>query len=141
MQIDISFQHWQALTALLRNENDTYDAVIQRLIERMSNNQSQGLKESEQLGPAIDAGSGAYFKDVFMPNGTEMRATYKGETYFAKISGSKWVDCETGETRTSPSQAAYSITGRNVNGWLFWIVKRPNDEGWRSLNALRVVRS
>jgi hypothetical protein len=141
MQIDISFQHWQALTALLRNENDTYDAVIQRLIEGASKDHSQGLKETEQRGSTTDAGSGAYFKDVFMPNGTEMRATYKGETYFAKISGSKWVDCETGETRTSPSQAAYSITGRNVNGWLFWIVKRPNDEGWRSLNALRVVKS
>ena len=140
MQIEVSFANWKALTALLRDENDTYDAVIKRLLgESESWTPAHEVTESERLDLPTDASAGAYFKDVFMPNGTEMRATYKGETYFAKISGSKWVDCGTGETRTSPSQAAYSITGRTVNGWLFWNVRRPNDDGWRTLNALRLA--
>lgn len=142
MQIDVSFDRWKALTALLCDENDSYDAVIQRLIDEAGG--GGGFPTSNEFDPrplATATDSGAYFKEIFLPNGTELRATYKGKTYFAKISGSKWIDCETGETRTSPSQAAYFITDKNVNGWLFWVVKRPDDEGWRSLNALRVSKT
>ena len=87
--------------------------------------------------PTPQNGDGAYFKDVFLPDGTELRATHKGKTYFARISGSAWIDQATGMRRSSPSQAAYFITNNHVNGWLFWLVRRPGDEVWHSLNALR----
>jgi hypothetical protein len=141
VQIDVSFERWKALTALLRDENDSYDAVIKRLIEDSANDgRPAGADDSKRRQPLASGDSGAYFKDVFLPNGTELRATYKGKTYFAEISDSKWIDCESREPRTSPSQAAYSITNRNVNGWLFWVVKKPGDDGWRTLNALRMSK-
>jgi len=138
MQIDVSFALWKALTALLRDEHDSYDAVIERLLESSPDDLPKTEVGAERTEPEDTSSAGAYFKEVFLPNGTELRATYKGKTHFAEIRDSEWIDRESGRTRTSPSQAAYSITGKNVNGWLFWIVKRPNDEGWRSLNALRI---
>ena len=134
MQIEVSFDRWKQLNALLRDEDDSHDAVIERLLASHAPNDLQAIPPPTIL---LDGGSGAYFKEVFLPNGTELRATYKGKTYFARIIESQWVDSTTGRTRTSPSQAAYSITGKNVNGWLFWVVKRPEDQDWRTLNALR----
>jgi hypothetical protein len=136
MQIDLDFRTWKRLTARLVDENDTYDAVISRLLT------PEGKPDtSADVDPvSVEEGSpgtGAYFKDVFLPDGTVLRATHKGKTYFAKISGSEWIDGITGEKRSSPSQAAYFITNNHVNGWLFWLVKRPKDTVWHSLNALR----
>ena len=139
MQIDVEFPTWKTLAGLLQDENDTYDAVIQRLLATVeSNATSPPVGDPRENTRSISAsGEGAYFKDVFLPEGTELRATHKGKTYFAKISGSEWIDVTTGQRRNSPSQAAYFITNNHVNGWLFWLVKRPNDEVWHSLNALR----
>jgi hypothetical protein len=145
MNFDISFENWKALTALLTDENDTYDNVISRLLPK----KTLFALASTSIKPAIgyasttndtDNSGGAYYKNVFLPNGTDIRADYKGETYFSKISDRKWIDCKTGEERTSPSQAAYSITGSGVNGWLFWLVKRPQDSQWISLDSLRSGR-
>ncbi len=139
MQVDVEFQTWKTLTGLLRDENDTYDAVIQRLLggEPRSAIVVRPVGGNAGVRPALRGCEGAYFKNVFLPDGTEMRATHKGKTYFAKISGSEWIDQTTGEKRSSPSQAAYFITNNHVNGWLFWLVRRPGDEVWHSLNALR----
>ena len=134
MQIDAGFETWKKLTALLRDENDTYDAVLQRLLRGETASAASPAAAANEQPPRA---AGAFFKDVLLPDGTELRATYKGKTYFAKISGSEWIDGLTGERRSSPSQAAYFITNNHVNGWLFWLVKRPGDQVWHSLNALR----
>ncbi|WP_162806542.1 DUF4357 domain-containing protein [Sphingosinicella terrae] len=141
MQIDVSFGIWKALTALLIDENDTYSAVVERLLAGAGTTPMDSSPRTRSATHFhMDAGAGALFKGVFLPNGTELRATYKGKTYSALISDSQWIDLSTGTSRSSPSQAAYSITGRNVNGWLFWLVRRPDDEDWRSLNSLRVYK-
>jgi hypothetical protein len=141
LQVDIEFHTWKKLTNLLLDEQDSYDAVIRRLLEPGSVPKvSSGPESTASKGSPVEASGGAYFKDVFLPEGTELRATHKGKTYFAKISGSKWIDQESGEPRSSPSQAAYFITDNHVNGWLFWLVRRPGDEVWHSLNALRAHR-
>lgn len=140
MQVEISFPLWKALTNLLRDENDSYDGVISRLLgAKVPSDSDRAPVDTvwEGCDGGLSEGVGAYFKDVFLPEGTELRASYKGKTYFATISGSRWIDSETGLPRSSPSQAAYSITGSGVNGWLFWMVKRPSDNEWQSLNALR----
>lgn len=136
MQIDLEFRTWKRLTALLVDENDTYDAVICRLL---APERRPGVSADIDPTPPDEGGqrTGAYFKEVFLPEGTALRATHKGKTFFAKISGSEWIDETTGEKRSSPSQAAYFITNNHVNGWLFWLVKRPEDTVWHSLNALR----
>jgi hypothetical protein len=137
MQVDLDFRTWKRLTALLVDERDTYDAVISRLLS----SEEKALIATTDTDPEpLEAGArptGAYFKEVFLPDGTALRATHKGKTYFAKISGSEWIDEASGEKRSSPSQAAYFITNNHVNGWLFWLVRRPEDSVWHSLNALR----
>ena len=138
MQVEISFETWKRLTSHLQNENDTHDAVINRLLGTADTSPSSTPPSSHPPQPRA---AGAYFKDVFLPDGTELRATHKGKTYFANISGSEWIDRTTGERRSSPSQAAYFITNNHVNGWLFWLVKRPGDAVWHSLNALRAKQA
>ena len=137
MQIDLEFGTWKRLTALLVDENDTHDAVINRLLSLGEETPIAVVDAEKNVLGTSSQRTGAYFKEVFLPDGTTLRATHKGKTYFAKISGSEWIDETTGQKRSSPSQAAYFINNNHVNGWLFWLVKRPEDTVWHSLNALR----
>jgi hypothetical protein len=130
MQIDISFQNWQRLTALLESERDTIDNVIARLI-------ADRLAQSRELSIVRRGASELAVKGVTLPNGTMLRATFKGKTYFAEIIEGRWFDRETGERRNSPSQAAIAITGGVTNGWRFWQVRRPGDDDWCALADLR----
>lgn len=129
MQIDISFRTWQQLTALLQDENDSHDSVIARLLAGKVQNRVTSL--------SADLPSGLYCKDAFLPNGTRLRATYRGQTFFGEVIDGKWIDIQTGETRTSPSQAAAEITRTANNGWLFWKFMRPEDSEWKLLLSLR----
>lgn len=133
MQIDISFQNWQRLTALLENERDSIDNVIARLI-------ADRMAQSREVLMVRQGASELAVKGVTLPNGTMLRATFKGKTYFAEIIEGRWFDRETGQTRTSPSQAAIAITGGVTNGWRFWQVRRPGDADWLALSDLRVRR-
>ncbi len=130
MQIDVSFQIWQRLTGLLESERDTVDNVIARLIaDRMAQSREVSI---------VRRGAGELaVKGVTLPNGTMLRATFKGKTYFAEIIEGRWFDRETGERRNSPSQAAIAITGGVTNGWRFWQVRRPDDAEWLALADLR----
>lgn len=130
MQIDVSFQVWQRLTALLENERDTLDRVIERLIRDAGSSVRSAT-------PPVRPSSELAWKGAVLPNGTLLRATYKGKTYFAEVIDGRWFDRETGMRRTSPSQAARAITGSASNGWLFWEVRRPGTDEWVRLAQLR----
>jgi len=136
VNIDVSFEIWQTLTALRKSEADGYDEVIARLILKSGlYDKSDGeLPEIAGIGSGL---SGLHFKGVPLPNGTKLRATYKGQTYTAEIKDGRWIDSETGEPRNSPSQAASLITGSATNGWQFWQVRRPRDILWIPLSSLR----
>lgn len=130
MQVEISFSNWQRLTALLEGERDSYDNVIARLIaDRMAS--TKAIVAVPRGAPVLA------MKGVSLPNGTMLRATFKGKTYFAEIIEGRWFDRSTGEMRNSPSQAACAITGGVTNGWRFWQVQRPGDEQWVLLGDLR----
>lgn len=141
-QIVIDFEVWKALTARLENETDSYNEAIRRLLNlpaaevgaRPGEIDYPGLPDALALpsGPI----NGVWFSNVFLPDGTAFRATYKGKTHRAQILNSQWVD-ELGRARTSPSDAATAITGTNVNGWRFWFVRRPFDEDWQRMDALK----
>lgn len=82
------------------------------------------------------SGPGAWIGNVFFPDGTQFRATYKGRSYRAEIKLGEWVD-ENGVRRQSPSEAAGAISATKVNGWRFWYAKRPADDEWVRLDELR----
>ncbi len=140
MNIEVSFENWKSLTALLKSESDSYDLVVSRLLQTPGVVSSISTEIKAPLSNVPnDYKAGAYFKDVFFPEGTKLKATYKGKTYFASIVGEEWIDSASGEVRYSPSQAAVSITGSSVNGWNFWQAKRPDDEEWYGLAFLRIL--
>lgn len=142
MQIEIDFEVFKALTNQLVSEADTYNEVIRRLLSLPATEVAPRLGEIDTPGfPAITQGllgqtGGVWFSNVFFPDGTNFRATYKGRTHRAHIYKSQWVD-EIGNVRTSPSDAASAISGTNVNGWRFWFVRRPHDEDWARMDTLK----
>lgn len=128
--IDVDFDVYKALTMKRPDEATTYNDVLRKML---------GFSEVEQsiaASPPESGPGGCAFKGVFLPNGTELRVTYKGRTYTAAIKDGSWVG-EDGIRRNSPSDAACAITKGNVNGWRFWKVRRPGDGQFRVLEDLR----
>src|SRR5690606_4797011 len=113
MQIDIDFDVFKALTVLRRGEEDSYNAVLRRLLSLAESDPAMGalgdtLKPSGMDGVVaglIGHDQGAWIGNVFFPNGTKLRATYKGQTFRAEIVDERWID-ENGDSRKSPSEAA-----------------------------------
>lgn len=141
-QVPIDFDVFKKLTENLESEHEDYNDVLRKLLNLPA-------RESALLPGEIDApglpvpgnalspqNGGVWFSNVFLPNGTLFRATYKGTTYRAWINNSQWID-QFGNIRTSPSDAASAISGTNVNGWRFWFVRRPQDEDWQRMDALK----
>jgi hypothetical protein len=124
VNIDIDFDVFKALTNRRSSESVTYNDVLREML---------GLPSATASPQA--SGDGWTWKGVTLPNGTELRAEYKGQAYFAKIEGGKWM--QNGKPRSSPSAAAYAITQSGINGWWFWSVKRPGDVIWVPLGKLR----
>ena len=145
--IPISLDVLKALTNRLKADDQTYDDVLRELLELDSpvepeiepapfamfadalTSQFEGLRR-------VQNGPGFYSRDLFLPNGTELRARYKGRLYEASIQDEKWLD-DRGKERSSPSAAAGAITKTIVNGLRFWEGKRPGDSAWLRLDKLR----
>lgn len=161
VQIDIDFDVYKALTLLRKNEEDSYSHVLRRLLQnavpalpqsqseidrvtQFNENLTQKIQRANEGLTGVDRNSyidthlkgGAWFNNVLFPEGTELKGTYKGTTYYARIKGSQWVGND-GIVRKSPSDAASSISHTNVNGWRFWHARRPGDTEWKRLDKLR----
>ncbi|SEQ63978.1 hypothetical protein SAMN05216548_106105 [Faunimonas pinastri] len=91
-------------------------------------------------GGAIDGGWAKidrHGRQILLPEGTEIRATYGGQTVTGRIGGGAW---EVGGQRyNSPSRALIeNVRGRNgetvnLNGWRHWEAKLPGEEIWKRL--------
>lgn len=126
--VEIDFEVYKELTARRATEATTYNDVIRDLL---------GLDAEPEVADTRAPGAGGLeMKGVFLPNGTQLSVTYKGQTYTAEIKDGAWIGSD-GVRRNTPSDAACAITQTNVNGWRFWHVKRPNDKSWKVLNSLR----
>jgi len=144
MLIEIDFDVFKALTSLRKGEEDTYNDVLHRLLHISESISDAHVEDPLQpVGPDVIArllagleGSGVWMGNVFFPEGTKFRATYKGKTFRAQIKDETWID-ENGVARQSPSEAAGAISGTKVNGWRFWYAMRPNDDDWHRLDEFR----
>ena len=141
-QVEVSFDTWKALTTRRRSETHTYDDVIREALDidngKMIHALPPFVEAVMKIGSQFDAvgpPKGMSFRGLFLPNGTLIRASYKGSHFSARISDGKWVS-EDGREFGSPSAAAAAITNTNVNGWRFWQAKRPSDGEWRYLDAI-----
>lgn len=127
--IDIDFDVWKALTALRMSPTDTYNDVLRGLL-----NLPAIEKTPVSIQPA--KGMGWVSKGVTFPDGTEFRATYKGQHVTARVARGRLRGADD-KIATSLSQAARMITQTSVDGWTFWEVKRPNDLEWHQAGTLR----
>lgn len=157
MQIEIDFEVFKALTIRRESEADTYNDVIRRLLSLPADGPRPisvgGIGSGQARRGMFGAGApvkpthvqgigaglmmpGAIFNGIIIPEGTLLRATYKGVQYAAEIRGGRWVD-QNGVVRSSPSDAANAISHTNVNGWRFWHAKPPGEADWVRLDELK----
>lgn len=130
MQIDIDFEVFKALTALRTHEGHSYNEVLRELLGLQA-----GGRETP-TAPKAETGKRSFeSRDLSLPHGTLLRATYKGRAYTARIDDGRWID-ENDVEHGSPSAAARHITDNNVNGLRFWQGKRPSDDSWLNLDVL-----
>ena len=126
--IEVDFDVFKALTARRPAEDVTENDVLRQLFRLPP--RTSAAEQSDSPGP-----EDWVTKGVRLPAGTELRATYKGQTHLARIaSGALVFD---GKRFNSPSAAAMAITGNPVNGWTFWECRLPGQGRWRSLKDLR----
>lgn len=137
MQIEIDFEVFKELTARRKHEGHTYNDVIRDLLKLPP---TLARKLSDTFAPMAQLGGGGGVRGFALrggslPEGTKLKATYKGSEHRAEIRNGRWID-EAGQQHSSPSAAATAISQTNVNGLRFWHAKRPNDEKWSRLDIL-----
>lgn len=129
-QIDVDFEVWKALTVRRATESHGYNDVLRDMLGLSALTPELTKPVSKPV-----SGGGRTLGGRFLPNGSQLRATYKGVTHHAEISKNRLVGAD-GKIFASASAAATAITGTNVNGLAFWEAKRPTDEEWRKLMFL-----
>jgi predicted CopG family antitoxin len=129
--IEIDFEVYKALTNLRESEKITYNDVIRQLLKLPSRN-AIAQQNSQNVETKL---SGWMAKKVTFPDGTEFRASYNGQIFYANIRGRSLI--LNGKKTSSLSQAARLVSGTNVNGWTFWQCKFPGETKWRLSQSLR----
>ena len=125
--IPIDFEVFKALTSKLESPQDSYNNVLRRLLR---------LADANPARSAAAPGGKSWVVDgTVFPAGTEFRARYKGHVHTGRVEDGVLV--VNGNRFDSPSPAAMSITGNNVNGWKFWECRRPGLSAWTGIDALR----
>jgi hypothetical protein len=78
---------------------------------------------------------GYQWKSLLLPPGTNVRMTYKGDTYHAAIDGDDFI--YKGK-KISPSEFANNVAGGTArNAWRDLWIKRPQDRDFRLADDLR----
>lgn len=126
--IEIDFEVFKQLTIRRDTEQVTYNDVIRALL---------GLEPASKLlaQPEESDENDWIVKGIRFPVNTEFRAIYKGQLQTGRVESGVLV--VNGKTYDSPSAAAVSITGNNVNGWRFWECKLPGSATWKLIETVR----
>lgn len=77
---------------------------------------------------------GYHWKSLYLPEGTDIRMRYKGQTFHAKVVGD---DVEYSGQKLSPAELANLITNSNRNAWRDLWIRRPGDNQWTLADELR----
>lgn len=125
--IEVDFDVYKALIARRPSERVSENDVLRQLLRLPETS----APSARQLPSADDW----FTKGVRIPAGTELRATYKGQNYLARVAEGALV--LNNRRFGSPSSAAMSITKSPVNGWTFWQCRLPGQGRWIQLRELR----
>lgn len=121
--VSISTGQFLDLVNFLRSNNDPRDPVnvISEAIDYWLDNASW---KPELL--SITDTRGYQWKNLFLPDGTQIRMQYKGEYFYAKVEGD---DVVYKGRSISPSSLANTITSSSRNAWRDLWIKRPGPAG------------
>lgn len=128
--VDIDFEVYKQLTVLRQTEDVTYNDVIRDLLGLSGVKEDTASYKSDLAAPSSWVSKGVTF-----PSGTEFRGNYKGQTHIARVENGALV--LNGQSFSSPSAAAVSITKGPINGWRFWECRLPGKTSWRLIDSLR----
>ncbi len=100
-------------------------------------------KFAPAMAPPSSPPSRASWSDrgITLPHGTPVRMRYNRRTYEGQIVDGSWVIEE--QRFDSPSGAASGVAvtkkGKKtrLDGWIYWQVKLPGEDGWKLLDSLR----
>ncbi|MEO5677930.1 MAG: hypothetical protein ABIQ84_10310 [Usitatibacter sp.] len=126
--IEVDFEVFKAITARRPTEDVTENAVLRQLFGLPPARGGAAASPRPQPGDWTSKG-------VHFPQGTQFRASYKGQTHIAEVESGALV--ANGKRYDSPSAAAMSITRAPVNGWTFWEAKFPGRGTWEVIKGLR----
>lgn len=127
-QIDIDFDVFKELTSRRASEDVSYNDVIRGLLK---------LGSRLPVGFRAKGGSEPWVvSDTSFPAGSKFVANYRGKSYNGVVNDGK-LELEDGRRFSTPSAAAVTITGSNVNGWRFWKCKLPDSSQFVLMERLR----
>lgn len=136
--IEIDFDIHKLIEAERKSFSEPPNTALRRLLKLGPPKD----RESEVSSPRVNGANGAWTgKGVMLPAGTELRMEYRGRQHRGVIQDSAW-QIE-GKRFKSPSAAAGGVaetkSGKrpSLDGWKYWMVRRPGDPGWTALSALR----
>jgi hypothetical protein len=134
--IELDFDVWKELTLLRTSEEDTYSDVIRALLRRNMATEVTPLNTKMGLGGLYGRRArGTSNAGIIIPNGTEIKAKYKGKIYIGSVKDNAFV--VDGHNYSTFSAAAHSITNTNLNGWYFWECRLPGQSEWKPAWKLR----
>jgi hypothetical protein len=131
ISILIATEQFLELVEFLRSNSDPRDptVVIADAIDYWISNASW---KPELLSKS--SSRGYQWKNLFLPDGSEIRMQYKGAYSYAAIEGDELV--YNGKP-ISPSTLTNIIAGSSRNAWRDLWIKRPGDTDWSLADELR----
>ena len=124
--IEIDFDVFKEITVRRKNEDITPNDILRELF---------GLEPRQNsITQKVQSGKPWVAKGVIFPHGTDFRASYKGQMYYARVDDGYLILND--KKFSFPSPAATEITGNSVDGWRFWECKLPGKQNWQSINTL-----
>ncbi|MEO5935207.1 MAG: hypothetical protein ABIQ08_16855 [Duganella sp.] len=87
--------------------------------------------------PSAPSEAGYQWKQVFLPDGTRLRASFGGKSYFAVVEGA---EIRHGDRPMSPSRFANLQGGGNRNAWKAIWLRLPGGDEWLLADVCRGAR-
>ena len=119
------------LAGFLESNGDLRDPVI------MVSDAIEYWLDNATWKPELLAASdslGYQWKSLFLPDATQIRMSYKGKYFYAKVEGDKII--YDGKS-ISPGRLVNTIAGSSRSAWRDLWIKRPNDNEWKFADHCR----
>jgi hypothetical protein len=131
ISVPIRTEQFLELAEFLRTNADPRDPVI--VVTEAIDYWIQNAGWKPELLAQSDT-RGYQWKNLFLPDGTQIRMPYKGTFHYAKVEGDQIIYQG---TSISPASLANKIASSSRNAWRDLWIKRPEDKEWTLANNCR----